>query len=380
MANKNITMQQKNTAGSYDKLYPKTTATQSKLSAETAALYGDGVTDADAAMRIVANTIKDLGLATVIVKDPSGNPIQGAIITGIQGSPTTDANGKASGVLQSATISVSSPYVDLQSKEITISGSFSAVEVTLPIVGENAIKRFTSSQSIKFSNVIKTVDVCCVGGGGGGSGNPSYQSSSGRSTVSYGPGGGGGGIVNSLGITPQKNVALNLIIGSGGSSGTPLPYNTSGSGAAGGISSFLSVSANGGGGGITRVYKPDSTYNVEILKGSEGSAGSGFGGAGNGPTSNTTLSEFNDGSTFYSGGGAQGNSYRQIPGGSPYGASGSYVDYDVRNQEITAKVNAGSAGIGGGGGGGTRIELASASGSANPSSGGSGIVAIRFHF
>lgn len=381
MANKNITMQQKNTAGSYDKLYPKTTATQSKLSAETAALYGDGVTDADAAMRIVANTIKDLGFATVIVKDPSGNPIQGAVITGIQGSPTTDANGKASGVLQSTTISVSSPYVDLQSKEITISGSFSAVEVTLPIVGENAIKRFTSSQSVKFSNAIKTVDICCVGGGGGGSGNPTYQSSSGRSIVSYGPGGGGGGIVNSLGITPQKNVALNLIIGSGGSSGTPLPYNTSGSGASGGISSFLSVSANGGGGGITRVYKPGSTYHVEILKGSEGSAGSGFGGADDGPTSNTTLSEFNDGSTFYSGGGAQGNSYRQIPGGSPYGASGSYVDYDVRNQEITAKVNAGSAGIGGGGGGGTRIELASAiSGSANPSSGGSGLVAIRFHF
>lgn len=380
MSNKNITMHQKNTAGSYDKLYPKTTATQSKLSAETAALYGDGVTDADAAMRIVANTIKDLGFATIIVKDPSGNPIQGAVITGIQGSPTTDANGKASGVLQSATISVSSPYVDLQSKEITISGSFSAVEVTLPIVGENAIKRFTSSQSVKFSNAIKTVDICCVGGGGGGSGNPTYQSSSGRSIVRYGPGGGGGGIVNSLGITPQKNVALNLIIGSGGSSGTPLPYNTSGSGASGGISSFLSVSANGGGGGITRVYKPGSTYNVEILKGSEGSAGSGFGGADDGPTSNTTLSEFNDGSTFYSGGGAQGNSYRQIPGGSPYGASGSYVDYDVRNQEITAKVNAGSAGIGGGGGGGTRIELASASGSANPSSGGSGLVAIRFHF
>lgn len=382
MANKNITMQQKNTAGSYDKLYPKTTATQSKLSAETAALYGDGVTDADAAMRIVANTIKDLGFATVIVKDPNGNPIQGAIITGIQGSPTTDANGKASGVLQSATISVRSPYVDLQSKDITISGSFSAVEVTLPTVGENAIKRFTSSQSIKFSNVIKTVDICCVGGGGGGSGNPSYQADSGRSTVDYGPGGGGGGIVNSLGITPQKNVPLNLIIGSGGSSGTPLPYNASGSGANGGTSSFLSVSANGGGGGITRVYKSGSAYRVETLKGSEGSAGSGFGGKSfdSGPTSNTTLSEFNDGYTFYSGGGAQGASYRQVSGGSPYGASGSYVDYDVSAQKITAKVNAGLAEFGGGGGGGTRIELASASGSANPSSGGSGLVAIRFHF
>ena len=38
MADKNITLRQKNTSGVYDKLYTKTTATQSKLSTATAAL------------------------------------------------------------------------------------------------------------------------------------------------------------------------------------------------------------------------------------------------------------------------------------------------------------------------------------------------------
>ena len=50
MADKNTTLRQKNTSGVYDKLYTKTTATQSKLSTETAALFGDGTSDADAAL------------------------------------------------------------------------------------------------------------------------------------------------------------------------------------------------------------------------------------------------------------------------------------------------------------------------------------------
>ena len=354
MANKNITMRQKNTAGSYDKLYPKTTATQSKLSAETAALYGDGVTDADAAMRIVANTIKDLGFATVIVKDPNGNPIQGAIITGIQGSPTTDANGKASGVLQSATISVRSPYVDLQSKDITISGSFSAVEVTLPTVGENAIKRFTSSQSIKFSNVIKTVDICCVGGGGGGGklitkGEYRYE----------GGGGGGGGIVNSYSQTPTYNTPYNIVIGGGGSAGY-----TAGKG---GTTTFMSVSANGGGGAYVSGGSDPRGYG-----GTEGSTGSGRGGGYDGSVgSNTTLSEFNDGVTFYSGGGGSG--YRK--GGAPNGADGAYITGGYPG--TSTPHSASTPGIGGGGGGATFDNQIDAD---LPSSGGPGLVAIRFHF
>lgn len=353
MANKNITMQQKNTAGSYDKLYPKTTATQSKLSAETAALYGDGVTDADAAMRIVANTIKDLGFATVIVKDPSGNPIQGAIITGIQGSPTTDANGKASGTLQSATITVNSPYVDLQSQTISVSGSFQSVNVTLPTVGENAIKRFTSSQSVKFSKLIRMIDVCCVGGGGGGC-SALYASSDQTKLAS---GGGGGGIVNGLNITPDIETIYNLIIGSGGNAYTT--PNTSGGD--GGATSAFNIIASGGFGG-----SPSDGGNA-------GSDGAGKGGRpSQSGESNTTLSEFNDGATFYSGGGGGGASVLGTLNnkGLPNGANGANVR--------SSSVHASTASVGGGGGGGGDYSYSNYRG--NPSEGGSGLVAIRFHF
>ena len=61
MADKNITLRQKNTSGTYDKLYTKTTATQSKLRTETAALFGNNVTDADAALAAIADTVKTLG-------------------------------------------------------------------------------------------------------------------------------------------------------------------------------------------------------------------------------------------------------------------------------------------------------------------------------
>ena len=114
MADKNITLRQKNTSGVYDKLYTKTTATQSKLSTATAALFGNNITDADAALSKVADAVKTIGDVRVKVVDPNGNPIQGARITGLYGTPTTASDGTAHGVLQTNPISISSPYIDLQ--------------------------------------------------------------------------------------------------------------------------------------------------------------------------------------------------------------------------------------------------------------------------
>ena len=146
MADKNITLRQKNTSGVYDKLYTKTTATQSKLSTETAALFGDGTSDADAALAKIADTVKSIGNVQVKVVDPSGNPIQGARVTGLYGTPTTASDGTAHGVLQTNPISISSPYIDLKDQTADASGyvgSFDVLVVTLPVVGENAITRIT---------------------------------------------------------------------------------------------------------------------------------------------------------------------------------------------------------------------------------------------
>ena len=376
MADKNITLRQKNTSGAYDKLYTKTTATQSKLSTATAALFGDGTSDADAALAKIADTVKSIGDVQVKVVDPNGNPIQGARITGLYGTPTTASDGTAHGVLQTNPISISSPYIDLKDQTADASGyvgSFDALVVTLPIVGENGIVRVTSSKTVKFSKAVKTVDVCCVGGGGGGSGGSGHRGSSSYVQASFrGKGGAGGNIVNSynISVTTDTNYAIN--VGAGGVGSNTLTYYASyygeekhNPGGQGGSTTFLSVTATGGGGAT-------STSGV-------GTSSNG----GNGGSGNATGTEFNDGSTYYSGGGANGGGRGQTPpsGGTPYGGNGGYTYSGSSTYGV-----AGGNGLGAGGGGG--------GGNANPSgssssafdymtkggNGASGLVAIRFHF
>lgn len=374
MADKNITLRQKNTSGAYDKLYTKTTATQSKLSTATAALFGNNITDADAALSKVADAVKTIGDVRVKVVDPNGNPIQGARITGLYGTPTTASDGTAHGVLQTNPISISSPYIDLQEQTADASsyaGSFENLTITLPIVGENNVKRITSSQTVKFK-LAKTVDVCCVGGGGGGANYCMFASGSNTIISNTNPGGGGGGIVNSIGVTVQSNTSYQILVGQGGT--TKSAGSTNGSGNTGGTSSFAGVSAAGGGGGIAERTYRFGQYGIKKEAGTAGVAGCGDGGDENPGSANTTISEFNDGTTFYSGGGGAGSTGFNLvkAGGAPNGASGAY--------RYNGAINASSAGIGGGGGGGMIDHINGTDYVGYASAGGPGLVAIRFHF
>ena len=376
MADKNITLRQKNTSGVYDKLYTKTTATQSKLSTATATLFGEGISDADAALAKIADTVKSIGNVQVKVVDPNGNPIQGARVTGLYGTPTTASDGTAHGVLQTNPISISSPYIDLKDQTADASGyvgSFDVLVITLPVVGENSITRITSSKTVKFSKAVKTVDVCCVGGGGGGSGGSGHRGSSSYVQRSFkGKGGAGGNIVNSynISVTADTNYAIN--VGAGGVGSNTLIYDASyygeekhNPGGQGGSTTFLSVTATGGGGAT-------STSGV-------GTSNNG----GNGGSGNATGTEFNDGSTYYSGGGANGGGRGQTPpsGGTPYGGDGGYTYSGSSTYGV-----AGGNGLGaGGGGGGGNANTSGSSSSAfdymtKGGNGASGLVAIRFHF
>ena len=391
MADKNITLRQKNTSGVYDKLYTKTTATQSKLSTATATLFGEGISDADAALAKIADTVKSIGNVQVKVVDPNGNPIQGARITGLYGTPTTAIDGTAHGVLQTNPISISSPYIDLKDQTADASGyvgSFNALVVTLPIVGENNIIRITSSKTVKFSKAVKTVDVCCVGGGGGGSGGSGHHGRGGGSTqyvpASFtGKGGAGGNIVNSYNISVTTDTNYAISVGAGGVGSNTLIYDAShygeekhNPGGQGGSTTFLSVTATGGGGAT-------STSGV-------GTSSNG----GNGGSGNATGTEFNDGSTYYSGGGANGGYpvYEQgrptiisgPVGGSPNGGYGGYTDNSGSSSQTHGVAGGNGLGAGGGGGGGNANTSGSSSEAFNymtkGGNGASGLVAIRFHF
>lgn len=391
MADKNITLRQKNTSGVYDKLYTKTTATQSKLSTATAALFGDGTSDADAALAKIADTVKSIGNVQVKVVDPNGNPIQGARVTGLYGTPTTASDGTAHGVLQTNPISISSPYIDLKDQTADASGyvgSFDVLVVTLPVVGENSITRITSSKTVKFSKAVKTVDVCCVGGGGGGSGGYGHGAHGGPyngwvAASWKGKGGAGGNIVNSYGITITPNTNYTMTIGAGGIGSATLIYDASdygeqkaNPGGQGGSTTFLSVTATGGGGAT-------STGGVGISTN-----------GGNGGSGKATGTEFDDGITFYSGGGANGGYpvYEQgrpviisgPVGGSPNGGYGGYTNTSGSSDSYYGVAGGNGLGAGGGGGGGNADTSGSSSSVFNymtkGGNGASGLVAIRFHF
>ena len=367
MAN-NVTLHQKNKDGAYDNIYPRTTADHTMLTPATGNKYGLTDGNAEQAVSISMDFISTIGAISIYVFDPLGNPVEGAIIQGLSGNPSTNASGFVQGTVVANPVTVKSPYVDLKDQSVNVTsyvGTTTAMRVTLESLGENGIVRFTRSTNVKFSHVAKTVDVCCVGGGGGGGQSANKQ------TTTYefnggGAGGGGGGIVNSYGINVSADTSYSISIGNGGGiEGT------------GGTTTFLSVSAPGGTGGSR---SGDYPY-IEQVAGLAGIAGCGNGGHYGAGGSNTTVSEFDDGKTFYSGGGGAGvgdrlvTENKKFKGGSPNGASGAIAGYDV-----TAK--AGIAGLGGGGGGAayqSNSSGATINNEIRAGSGGSGLVAIRIH-
>ena len=381
--------QYKGTTGqSYTDINPKTKATNTMIAPSIAReKFNQQVISLDESIRLVGNAIISLRVLTVVVKDQQGYPIQGATVKGLAGNPVTNASGVASGLIKEYTLTIVPPYIDLQTKTVDVSSVTDiSINVVLEKYAENTILRFTNSTSVQFSRQVKNIDVCCVGGGGGGSGGYGHTagSSGGSSWIASvweGKGGGGGNIVTSTGVEVVSDTAYTLTIGSGGVGSQPLTYNATNvyeqranPAGTGGTTSFRGVSATGGTGGSTTV----------------GTSTNG----GNGGSGNATGTEFNDGSNYYSGGGANGGtpviSMGEIisgpVGGTPYGGYGGYTaNPSGSGSEFGV---AGSAGRGaGGGGGGGNADLTNYGNAmnypirmTNGGNGASGLVAIKLHY
>lgn len=352
---------------SYVDLNPETMATDTMLTPSVSQQYfkQQGVS-LDEALNLVGNSIISMKSLTVTVYGPNRESVEFAKVVGLDGDPLTNSNGVAAGSLKSYILTIVPPYIDWQPKTVDVSTvTESSIVVRLEKYSENTILRFTESDTVVFSRYIKNVDICCVGGGGGAT---AWFSQYQKDYVGYG--GGGGAISNGYNITPTIKTSYPMIVGVGGVAGEST--NNAGNG---GTTSFMSVSAVGGGG----AYLNRSSTQWFPVAGSAGLAGCGDGG--NATTkdggSNTTISEFNDGSTFYSGGGGRGgdvgNLLKYGDGGLPNGARGGITD--VNSSYVS---NATVAGVGGGGGGGSHAGVYNTT--AYPSSGGSGLVAIKLHY
>ena len=385
-----VKIQQRLGTYGYTDLNPKTKATNTMIAPSIAReKFNQQAISLDESIRLVGNAIISLRVLTVVVKDQQGYPIQGATVKGLAGNPVTNASGVASGLIKEYTLTIIPPYIDLQTKTVDVSSVTDiSINVVLEKYAENTILRFTNSTSVQFSRQVKNIDVCCVGGGGGGSGGYGHTdgSSGGSSWIASvwkGKGGGGGNIVTSTGVEVVSDTAYTLTIGSGGVGSQPLTYNATNvyeqranPAGTGGTTSFRGVSATGGTGGSTTV----------------GTSTNG----GNGGSGNATGTEFNDGSTYYSGGGANGGSpvYSQgrptiisgPVGGSPYGGYGGYTDDSGSSDQRFGVAGGNGLGAGGGGGGGN-ADLTNYGNAmnypirmTNGGNGASGLVAIKLHY
>lgn len=362
---KNITLKQLNKSSTYDELYPAGAIDYTMLTETTSAAYGIENGSVKDALTGLYQYIHSSDVVKIKVVDASNNPLPNITANGITGSPQSGTDGVIKGVADSNSVTLVSPYVDtIKTKTVDVSkykNTTRTLIVTMDSVADGAIVRYTTSQNVMFSSRVANIDVCCVGGGGAGGRGENASASMGT----LGAGGGGGGITNSFSVSVNVGTYYNIIVGSGGA--------YTGGRNDGSNSSFGGLVTANGGKGVTF---NNTTSGLMVSGGAAGSTGAGNGGSeGSAGGANTTLSEFNDGVTFYSGGGGGGvrlysGGVASTNGGTPNGASGAYVNMT----EHRVVKNATTAGIGGGGGAGGD-QIAGGVGS----SGGPGLVAIKIH-
>lgn len=304
----------------------------------------------------------------------NGVPAYGVTASGIKDANGNDVvigqDGLVNGVCTGTTVTFkATEMADYTYNVSSIKGSSQRTTVTLPSI-ENRIIRYSTTTTIKFSGITGKVDVCCVGGGGGGSCSLYLLSTEPRQYLG-GAGGGGGNIVNSYNITVAPKAPYTLTIGAGGLGAVKGETNSAyypgtivlEDGHAGGTTSAFGISATGGGGGTGPMYG-----NAGVTQGGIGgsSTNGGAGGSWNNPAGrNATGTEFDDGKTYYSGGGgSHGSGSGGKAGGTPYGGT----SVNQRGGDGT--------GAGGGGGAGDCYDI---SGQRYAGDGHKGLVAIRLH-
>ena len=232
----------------------------------------------------------------------------------------------------SVSLSVTSPYVDLDSKSqsVTSSGVITDVSIVLPNKSTTEAS-LTSSGTLKLSPDVSTVDFCLVGGGGNGTG--------------YGAGGGGGYVTNLLNQSfDPTDTYTGVIAGSTGT--TKLSKNGTKIASAAGGTSAQGQSTGGTGNGNGGVLRAGSI-------GTNGTNGTGY------KFNNSALGLAGGG-----GGGGGGSAAGHSRGGSPYGGNGGGG---------TSGVSTAPTGPGGGGGAGGWSD------GPGPSNGASGVIYYRWN-
>lgn len=323
----------------------------------------------------------DMASITVTLKDSAGTAIPGVLVQGIlsesgQAVYSNDSGVAAGYISEGSQVVKVTGYADIVDYSETLSVTKgTSITKTITLTTRNFLK-ITSSQSVKFSGNVETIDFSIGGGGGGGGYGLQYS----YYYIASGGGGGGGYAVTAMGVSVTPETLYPAVVGAGGAKG-----------ANGGTSSFMGNTAAGGAKGEDAA-KSSSSGTIGGF-GGEGNGNGGAGVNGHGASSSYRTSVGNDGtagtqtiftsfietSPYGGGGGSGGALAAGGAGGSPGGGNGG-------GSSPTESPRYGSNGtdtLGGGGGSGyVENDDDNSDGTRyiyDPGKGGSGCVAIRMH-
>lgn len=220
----------------------------------------------------ITDAITALGYAfiTITALLVNGSPLPNVKVEGLTGVDAnlayTDSRGQIKLYVKEGTYSLSIPTAQcidatMPVQKVTVSAGQKKTVVMRMITTGITSKTFTSSDTVKFSGNVASVDVFCVGGGGGGG--------FGAGSKARGGGGGGGRTATKLSVPFTALSTYQIIVGAGGSASN----SGNSSGNAGGTSSCMGVSASGGNGGGSTGYSQNAP-------GGSGGSGGGSGGSG----------------------------------------------------------------------------------------------------
>ena len=252
------------------------------------------------------------------VLDQDGDPVSGVSIGLFLASPpsdviytTTDSNGEyiftehpqATGLTQEWVVTCA--HDDGASRFHTISKPYVTASLSPPpeTTGE-VIATSPGTYSFTVPQGVTNISAVAVGGGGGGGGN---NGSSGPGSAA----GGGGGLGWANNISVSQGETIDIVVGSGGSAGTPSSNPSSGGESYIEVNNIRVVEAFGGGSGTSN------------SSGASGGSGGGFSGDGGGsggqggPARNNSSGSGGGGAGGYSGSGGDENS--DGSGGGGYG-------------------------------------------------------------
>ena len=194
-----------------------------------------------AELRTIRMRLDNVSTLSVTLRSTQGNALPDVYIQGMfdanGNTCITNSAGVASGYVSEGSVTLGViGYADIVDYTETFTATAGEEYTKVLTVTTRNFMKVTSSKNVKFSGNVTRIDASVVGGGAGGA-----AACNNNSRLASGAGGAGGIVVTRTDIAIEANKQYQVVVGAGGTGGTP---NANG-GTGGGTSSAFGITATG---------------------------------------------------------------------------------------------------------------------------------------